>query len=280
MKVSMVEVNSNISLSEQCRILDLPRHMLYREEPKEKSRDLLLMRYIDELYTGRPTMGSRSMSKEISKTYNIECGRLVIRRLMREMGLQAIYPKKCTTTPGKGHKTYPYLLRNMAITHVNQVWSTDITYIRMKKGFMYLVAVIDWYSRKVLSWRVSNTMDVQFCTAALEEALEKFGTPEIFNTDQGSQFTSNEFTSILKEQGIQISMDGKGRALDNVFIERLWRTVKQELIYRNEFSTPFELRDALKTYFEFYNAKRRHMSLEYNTPDDIYKKQVTMPLTA
>jgi len=279
-KVAMVTESPDISLSEQCRIIDLPRHQLYRKAPKEKSADLQLMRLIDELYTERPTMGSRRICKEIQMTHGVVCGRLVVRRLMREMGLQAIYPKKCTTTPGKGHKVYPYLLRNLPITRVNQVWSTDITYIRMKKGFMYLVAVIDWYSRKVLSWRVSNTMDVQFCTAALEEALEKYGTPEIFNTDQGSQFTSDEFTSILKVHGIKISMDGKGRALDNIFIERLWRSVKQELIYLNEFNSAYELRDALRIYFENYNTRRRHQSLKYHTPDDIWYTRVTLPVAA
>jgi putative transposase len=276
----MISEEPALSLSQQCRILELPRHHLYRQPPKERMRDLQLMRLIDELYTACPTMGSRRMSKEITMTHKIPCGRLVVRRLMREMGLHAIYPKKRTTTPGKGHTVYPYLLRNLPITRVNQVWSTDITYIRMERGFMYLTAVIDWYSRKVLSWRLSNTMDVQFCISALEEALERYGKPEIFNTDQGSQYTSDEHTSVLKNHAIKISMDGKGRALDNIFVERLWRSVKQELIYLNEFTTGGELRDALRIYFDGYNSRRRHQSLEYNTPDDIYFSRVTLQKAA
>jgi len=274
----MIEKDEELSISEQCRLIEYSRSLVYKVKQGIKAHDLQIMNLIDVLYTAHPTKGSRALSKDITMTYGIHVGRTLVRRLMREMGIQAIYPKKLLTTPGTGHKIYPYLLRNLPITRVNQVWSTDITYIRMEKGFAYLTAVIDWYSRKVLSWKVSTTMDVQFCTAVLEEAIEKYGKPEIFNTDQGSQYTSNEFTSILSDNGIQISMDGKGRALDNIFVERLWRTVKQELIYINEYDSVWELRESLNVYFEEYNTERRHMRLEYNFPDDVFFGRVTLPV--
>lgn len=276
----MIKANKDISISKQCRLIDFPRCQVYRESTGMRHDDLRIMHLIDQLYTENPTWGSRRLSKTITLTYGIHVGRCRIRRLMREMGIQTIYPKKQLTSPGKGHKIYPYLLRNVPITSVNQVWSTDITYIRMIEGYVYLTAVIDWYSRKVLSWRVSTTMDVLLCTTVLEEALEKFGKPEIFNTDQGSQYTSNEFTSILKEQGIRISMDGKGRALDNVFVERLWRSVKQEEVYLNEYYSVWEVRESLKCYFEKYNTERRHQSLDYNVPDDIYFGNAILPSVA
>ena len=181
-----------------------------------------------------------------------------VQRLMRLMDLRALYPRRRTSQPGKGHKIYPYLLRDLSIERANQAWATDICYIPMAKGFMYLVSIMDWHSRRVLSWRVSNTLDTDFCIEALEEALQRFGTPEIFNTDQGSQFTSEAFTGVLKDQGINISMDGKGRWVDNVFVERLWRSVKYEDVYLHAYETPTELRAGLARYFEFYNARRLH----------------------
>jgi putative transposase len=203
-----------------------------------------------------------------------------VRRLMRQMGLRALYPRQRTSQPGKGHKIYPYLLRDLCIEHANHVWATDICYIPMAKGFMYLVAIMDWHSRRVLSWRVSNTLDTDFCIEALEEALQRFGAPEIFNTDQGAQFTSEAFTGVLRAHGIQISMDGKGRWVDNVFVERLWRSVKYENVYLRAYETPTELRAGLARYFQFYNTRRRHTALDRRTPDAVYFDQAHRELVA
>jgi putative transposase len=226
------------------------------------------MRLIDAKYMERPFYGWRPMTDYLRRQgYVVNHKR--VRRLMRKMGLQAIYPKPRTSQSAEGHKIYPYLLRNLAITRVNQVWSSDITYVPMRRGFMYLVAVIDWFSRYVLSWRLSNTLDGQFCLDALQEAL-CMGKPEIFNTDQGVQFTAHAFTSALEEAEIRISMDGKGRALDNVFIERLWRTVKYEDIYLREYETVPMLYAGLDSYFQFYNHERSHQSLDYATPAEAH----------
>lgn len=194
---------------------------------------------------------------------------------METLGIRAIYPHKNTTIPNKAHKKYPYLLNDLKITHANQVWSTDITYIRMKRGFIYLIAVIDWHSRKILSWRVSNTMEVSFCTEALKEAIENYGTPEYFNTDQGSQFTSNAFTSILESNNIRISMDGRGRYADNIFVERLWRTIKQEEVYLRKYFSPIEAIVSIRKYMFFYNSKRPHQSLGYRTPHEVYTESIS-----
>jgi len=194
--------------------------------------------------------------------------------------LRALYPRQRTSQPGKGHKIYPYLLRDLCIDRANQVWATDISYIPMAKGFMYLVAIMDWHSRRVLSWRVSNTLDTQFCIEALEEALQRYGRPEIFNTDQGAQFTSESFTGVLKDHGIAISMDGKGRWVDNVFVERLWRSVKYEDVYLRAYETPTELRVGLTRYFKFYNTRRRHSALDRRTPDAVYFDPATSELAA
>jgi putative transposase len=199
---------------------------------------------------------------------------------MRVMDLQALYPRRRTSQPGKGHTIYPYLLRELSIDRANQVWATDIAYIPMAKGFMYLVAIMDWHSRRVLSWRVSNTLDTGFCIEALEEALERHGAPEIFNTDQGAQFTSEAFTDVLKAHGVAISMDGKGRWVDNVFVERLWRSVKYEDVYLRAYETPMELRAGLGRYFEFYNLRRRHSALDRRTPDAVYYEQANRQLAA
>ena len=199
---------------------------------------------------------------------------------MRQMDLRALYPRQRTSQPGKGHKLYRYLLRDLAIERPNQVWATDICYIPMAKGFMYLVAIMDWHSRRVLSWRLSNTLDTDFCIEALEEALRRFGAPEIFNTDQGSQFTSEAFTGVLKDRGIDISMDGNGRWLDNVFVERLWRSVKYEDVYLRAYETPTALRAGLAQYFAFYNTRRRHSALDRRTPDAVYFDQADQELVA
>ncbi len=227
------------------------------------------MMHIDKIYMAHPFMGSRSIMRELKKI-ELKVNRKKVRRLMKQMGIRAVAPGPHTSRPHPQHIKYPYLLRDIKVTRVNQVWSTDITYIPMQKGFMYLVAVMDWYSRKVLSWRVSNTMDSLFCLEVLKEALSKFGTPEIFNTDQGAQFTSNDFTDVLKNNGIKISMDGKGRAIDNVFVERLWRTVKYEHIYLRPASSGHELRQGLEKYFRWYNEDRLHSSLDHRPPDAVY----------
>ena len=229
------------------------------------------MNVIDETYTAHPYYGSRRMSKYLqAKGYDV--GRKALRRYYSIMGLAAVYPKMNLSKRNQAHKVYPYLLKGLEITGPNHVWSTDITYIRMFQGFVYLVAIIDWYSRYILSWRVSISLEGEFCVAALEEAMEKYGKPEIFNTDQGVQFTSENFTNTLKQAGVQISMDGKGRALDNIFIERFWRSLKQEKIYLIILNTVQEAKNAINNYMSFYNTERMHQSLEYSTPETVYFK--------
>ena len=241
--------------------------------------DLKLMRRIDEMHLKRPFYGSRRI-RDWLQDEGHDINRKRVQRLMRQMGIRALYPKPRTSKPGKGHKIYPYLLRDLMIDRPNQVWATDISYIPMAKGFVYLVAVIDWYSRKVLSWRLSNSMDTDFCIDALEEALSRHGTPDIFNTDQGAQFTSEAFTDVLKEAGIDISMDGKGRWIDNVFVERLWRSVKYEEVYLKAYETVAEARTGIGTYFQFYNSERRHQSMNRQTPDQVYTGKVEWPQAA
>jgi len=263
----------------RCELLGIARSTAYyRPEPVDEL-DLRLMRLIDEIHLQWPFYGSRRIRNELEdRGYTVN--RKHVRRLMRQMDLRALYPRRRTSQPGKGHKIYPYLLRELAIERPNQVWATDICYIPMAKGFMYLVAIMDWRSRRVLSWRVSNTLDTDFCIEALEEALQRFGTPQIFNTDQGSQFTSEAFTDVLKRHGIEISMDGKGRWVDNVFVERLWRSVKYEDVYLRGYETPIELRAGLDRYFKFYNTKRRHSALDRRTPDAVYFDQADGQLAA
>ena len=230
------------------------------------------MRIIDEQYLKTPVYGSRSMRNYLRRLgYNINRKR--VQRLMRLMGLEAIYPKPKTSKPHPEHKIYPYLLRGLKIDQPNQVWAADITYIPLARGFMYLVAVIDWYSRKVLSWRVSNTLEADFCVEALQDAIRCHGCPEIFNTDQGSQFTSEDFTDELKDHGIKISMDGRGRFQDNIFIERLWWTVKHHYVYLRAFENGSDLRNGLKRWFKYYNQERFHQSLGDLTPDEVYFKE-------
>jgi putative transposase len=252
-----------LSLRRQCELLGLARGSWYYEPVGETTVNLKLMRRIDELYLKRPYYGSRRIADEF------DVNRKRVQRLMRLMGLEAIYPKPRTTTRCPEHKIYPYLLRDVAVERPNQVWSTDITYIPLQGGYVYLTAVIDWYSRYVLSWRLSNTLDGAFCLEALEEALA-ISTPEIFNTDQGVQFTSLAFTSCLESRGVAISMDGRGRALDNVFVERLWRTVKYEEVYIKDYEDAWQAEMSLREYFEFYCHGRRHQSLGKRTPADVY----------
>jgi putative transposase len=266
-----VQIHTAHELSKirRCELLGVSRSSAYYRPEPICEEDLTLMRLIDEIHLRLPFYGSRRIRDELEDLGHT-INRKRIQRLMHQMGLRALYPRQRTSQPGKGRKIYPYLLRDLSIEHANQVWATDLCYIPMAKGFMYLVAIMDWHSRRVLSWRVSNTLDTDFCIEALEEALQRFGAPEIFNTDQGAQFTSETFTGVLKAHGIAISMDGKGRWVDNVFVERLWRSVKYEDVYLRAYETPTELRAGLNRYFTFYNTKRRHSALDRRTPDAVY----------
>jgi putative transposase len=260
----------DLSISRQCALLELPRSSFYRKPPQgETSESLKLMRLIDEEYTKHPFYGSRQMKKHLRRN-GYKVSRKRVQRLMQLIGIQSVAPKPNTSKPMKEHKIYPYLLGGLDINRPNQVWCTDITYIRMPGGFVYLTAVVDWYSRCVLSWEVSVTMEDSFCVSALERAIRRFGTPEIFNTDQGAQFTGKAFTDVLKGHGIQISMDGKGRALDNVMVERLWRSVKYEETYLHEYASVSELRRSLEIYFRFYNTERPHDAFGEGTPAEAY----------
>jgi putative transposase len=261
--------DQKLSVCNQCRILNLNRSTYYYKMKPVKPEDLKLMRLIDEQYLKTPSWGSRSMRNHLRRL-GYKINRKRVQRLMRLMGLEAIYPKPKTSRPHPAHKVYPYLLRNTVVERPNQVWTADITYIPMNRGFMYLVAVMDWYSRKILSWRVSNTLDTEFCAEALSEALSRFGRPEIFNTDQGAQFTATAFTNVLKSHHVQISMDGRGRVQDNIFIERLWWTLKYQYLYLWSFGNGSELRQGLAQWFEFYNADRSHQALDNLTPDEVY----------
>ena len=257
-----------MSVRRQCELLQLSRSGLFYEPAPISSKDQAVMNRIDEIYTKWPFYGARRMSREL-KSCGFDVGRRHTGSLMRLMALEAVFPGRNTSKPHPSHPVYPYLLRGVNVTRTNQVWSTDITYIRLRHGFVYLAAVIDWKSRYVLSWKISNTLTSDFCVEVLKEAL-KYGTPEIFNTDQGSQFTSAEFVGVLKDHGIQISMDGRGRALDNIFVERLWRSVKYENVYVKGYETIPDTEAGLKEYFNFYNLQRRHQSLDYKTPWLVY----------
>ena len=261
--------NSEISISRQCELLSLSRSTVYYKNVEKDDSNIKLMNIIDEIYTESPFYGRRRITKHLNKVLAIDINVKKVRRLMKVMGIEAIYPKKNLSMQNSQHKKYPYLLSGVDICRVNQVWSTDITYIRLKQGFVYLCAVIDWYSRYVLSWKLSNTMETTFCLEALVDAL-KLGKPDIFNTDQGSQFTSHEFTNALLSNEIKISMDGKGCVFDNIFVERLWRSVKYENIYPNSYETYLDTRSGLLKYFNFYNNDRLHQSLNYETPKSVY----------
>lgn len=265
-----------ISISRQCELLGLSRASYYRAInigiATDTAENLALMQLIDEEYTRHPFYGSRKIRSYLHRA-GYMVNRKRVRRLMRVMGLVSVAPKPYTSKKNKAHKIYPYLLRDLAIDHSNHVWCADITYIRMQGGFVYLVAIMDWYSRKVLSWELSNTMDDEFCVSALERAMRAYGRPEIFNTDQGSQFTSSNFTGLLNDNAIIISMDGRGRWMDNVFIERLWRSVKYEEIYLKEYATVLALRAGLGGYFVFYNEERPHQSFGIATPSEVYGGQ-------
>jgi putative transposase len=269
-KLSLIERdNSEINLKRQAELLDISRSGIYYQ-PIIDQREIQIKNTIDEIYTACPFYGSRKIKREL-ENHSIKISRGYVQNLMQEMGLQAIYPRKRLNLSqgNKQHKKYPYLLRNLEIVHINQVWSADITYIRLKNGFAYLAVIFDWYSRYVISWKLSATLKNDFCIQALKEALET-ATPEIHNSDQGVQYTAENYIAVLEEKGIQISMDGRGRCMDNIFTERLWRTVKYENIYLYDYQNIEEARIGLTEYFQFYNYRRIHQSLDYQTPVQIY----------
>ena len=274
----MIEREDALPVTRQCQLLSLNRSTVYYQPKGTPEEDLRLMRRIDEMHLKRPFYGSRRIRDWLWEE-GWDINRKRVQRLMRQMGIAALYPKKATNRPGKGHKIYPYLLKGLQIQRPNQVYCADITYIPMARGFVYLVAIMDWYSRKVLSWRLSNTMDSDFCVDALEEAVGRYGAPEIFNTDQGAQFTSEAFTGVLRGTGSQISMDGKGRWMDNVFVERLWRSVKYEEVYLRAYESAREARTRIGDYFRFYNSERKHQSLG-KTPDQAYFRETMLPEAA
>jgi putative transposase len=265
----MIEPSQQLSISRQCTMMGVNRSSYYYQSKPIRLEDLELMRQIDEMYLKDPTKGSRGIKRQL-KREGQRVNRKRIQRLMRLMGIEAIYPKPHTSRPHPQHRIYPYLLRDLTIDRPNQVWAADITYVPMALGFMYLVAIMDWHSRKILAWRISNTLEPSFCVEALHEALGRFGAPEIFNTDQGAQFTSNRFTQVLKDHQVKISMDGRGRCQDNIFIERLWWTIKHQYLYLRSFDTGRALRQGLAGWVRYYNEKRGHSSLDDRTPDEVY----------
>jgi putative transposase len=265
----MIDRGHELALARQAKLLKLSRSSVYYRPRSVSPGDLAIMRRIDELHLEYPFAGSR-MLRDLLRGEGIESGRQRVARMMKRMGIEALYRRPNTSKPAPGHKIYPYLLRGLAVTRPNQVWAMDITYIPMARGFVYLAAVVDWFSRRVLSWRVSITMEVEFCLEAVEEALARHGRPEIFNTDQGSQFTSQDFTGLLLDNAIAISMDGRGAWRDNVFVERLWRSVKYEEVYLRAYDNVAQARASIGRYLNFYNRKRPHSSLDARTPDHAY----------
>ena len=277
----MIDRGAKVPVKRQAELLDLSRSSVYYTPRPLSERDLMLMRRIDELHLELPFYGSRKLADRLQREGH-KVGRRHVATLMRRMGIEALYRRPRTSIPARGAAIYPYLLSGVAIERPNQVWASDITYLPMAHGFLYLVAILDVASRKVLAFRLSNTLTADFCVEALEEAIAKFGVPEIFNTDQGSQFTSEEWINVLKDAGVAISMDGKGRWIDNVFIERLWRSVKYEEVYLHAYTNGTEARSGLTRYFSSYNAVRLHQCLEYHTPDEVYfgASADTLPVAA
>lgn len=269
----MIDRTSKLSIKRQCMLLNLARSTAYYKPAEVSEAVLKLMRRIDELHLQYPFAGSRMM-RGLLKRDGYQVGRRHVRTLMRKMGIDALYRRPNTSRRNKKNQIYPYLLRNLPVVRPNQVWAADITYIPMRRGYAYLIVVLDWHSRRVLSWRLSNTLTTDFCIEAVEEAIERYGVPEIFNTDQGSQFTSSEFIDLLKANGIRISMDGKGCWRDNVFVERFWRTIKYEQVYLHAYGSMSDARTRLRTYLEFYNRIRPHQSLDDRTPDALYFENV------
>jgi putative transposase len=275
----MIDRTDTLPVTRQAKLLNISRGSVYYLPKPVSEIDLALMRRIDELHLEYPFAGAR-MLRDLLRHEGIHVGRKHVATLMRKMGIEALYRRPNTSRKHPEHPVYPYLLRHLPITRVNQVWAMDITYIPMRKGFVYLAAVVDWYSRKVLAWRLSITMETDFCIEAVEEAIRRYGTPEVFNTDQGSQFTSEAFTGLLKTHDIRISMDGKGAWRDNVFVERLWKSVKYEEVYLKAYNTVSEAKTSLARYFEFYNRRRPHSSLDRMTPDRFYFTQRPQPKAA
>jgi len=265
----MIAPNAALSVNRQCMLLGIARSSFYYQSRPTSAEEFDLLNRLDRIFTEHPVYGSRRLQVMLERE-GISVGRRRIRRLMRKLGLCAITPKRNTSKPHPEHKIYPYLLRDQTIDQPNQVWSTDITYIPMRRGFLYLVAIIDWSTRRVLSWRLSNTLTAGFCVEALKDALGRFGKPKIFNSDQGSQFTSEEFTRVLLDQGIAISMDGRGRCHDNIFVERLWWTVKHEWVYLRPAANGLEQKRSLAEFFDWYNRRRPHQALGWQTPDEAY----------
>jgi len=268
----MIDRTSKLSIKRQCALLGLPRSTAYYQSTEVSEAGQTLMRLIDELHLQYPFAGSR-MLRDLLKQAGYKIGRRHVRTLMRKMGIDALYRKPNTSRRREGNQVYPYLLRDLPIVRPNQVWACDITYVPMRRGFAFLIAVLDWYSRRVLSWRLSNTLTTDFCVEAVEEAVHLYGRPDIFNTDQGSQFTSTDFTGLLEANGIRISMDGKGCWRDNVLVERLWRTIKYEHVYLHAYGSMDDAKTHLKEYLEFYNSVRPHRSLDGRTPDAVYYEE-------
>jgi putative transposase len=275
----MIDPEHDLPITQQAEILQISRSTVYYEPHPVSAEDLWLMRQIDELHLNYPFAGSR-MLRDLLRQQGLEVGRRHIKTLMRRMGVEAIYRRPNTSKPAPGHRIYPYLLRGLAITRPNQVWAMDITYIPMARGFVYLAAVVDWFSRRVLAWKLSITMETSFCVEALEEALSKNEKPEVFNTDQGSQFSSEAFTGRLKKEGIRISMDGRGRWRDNVFVERIWKSIKYEEVYLHAYASVAEARTSIGRYLEFYNSIRPHSSLGALTPDQVYFNRLPEAMAA
>ncbi len=275
----MIDREHDLPIQKQAEVLGISRSTVYYEPRPASAEDLWLMRQIDELHLNYPFAGSR-MLRDLLSHQGLEVGRRHLRTLMRRMGIEAIYRRPNTSKPAPGHRIYPYLLRSLAITRPNQVWAMDITYIPMARGFVYLTAVVDWFSRRVLAWKLSITMEAAFCIETLEEALSGNEKPEILNTDQGSQFTSQAFTARLKQEGIGISMDGKGRWRDNVFVERIWKSIKYEEVYLHAYASVAEARTSIGRYLDFYNSIRPHSSLKALTPDQVYFNRLPEPMAA
>jgi len=278
----MIIKDNTLSVTSKCNLLSIKRSTVYYKPVRTElsELELELKRRIDKIHLKYPFMGSRRIVDQLDTAGHHDVGRKRVQRLMRQMGIAAIYPRPNTSRPGKAHRIYPYLLRHLTIDRPNQVWAADITYIPMRKGFVYLVVIMDWYSRRILSWRLSNSLDSTFCVEALQEAIARHGSPEIFNTDQGSQFTCDDFIAKLKTADIRISMDGRGRWVDNVFVERLWRSLKYEEVYLKAYETVPEARSGIGGWIEFYNYERRHQSLERRTPDQVFKGEQGKTLVA
>jgi putative transposase len=275
----MIDRQHPLPVAQQCQLLEIARSSVYYVPQPVSAADLALMRQIDELHLQYPFAGSR-MLRDILRLAGVSIGRKHVATLMRRIGIEALYQRPRTTTPHPGHKLFPYLLRNRQITAPNQAWAMDITYIPMRRGFVYLAAVLDWASRRVLAWQLSNSMTVDFCLDAVETAIRDYGVPEILNTDQGSQFTGTDFVELVQQHGIQISMDGKGSWRDNVFVERLWKSLKYEEVYLHAYDSVAEARQGLQRYFSFYNQRRPHSSLDGRTPDMVYFAALPQPQAA